>query len=56
MGENREGMPVCGSCIHNRYSFQDGDFFCTCEASDCYGWCVDFMHYCDEYSKKKIGG
>ncbi len=52
MDPTKDSREVCGTCEHNSYDWEEKEYTCSCEASDCYGCPTGYMDHCEEWSRK----
>lgn len=52
MDPRYDDRECCGTCEHNRYSFENSEYWCSCEASAGYGCPTGYTDKCEEYSRK----
>lgn len=52
MDPRKDDRECCGTCEYNSYSWEEQEYVCSCEASDCYGCSTGYMDHCDEWCRK----
>lgn len=52
MDPNKDDRECCGTCEHNKYDWDLGEYTCSCEASDCYGCSTGYMDKCEEWCRR----